>query len=156
MSTTFTLWPSDWRSDNFVRQSGSHFSCLRLSPRQSIFIRETCLPPWRFYSGFGFIESFRTPTTGDPVHVELKLNGFTLGFATLEAARADHGLNPAGEGRWIEIVIWTDDTDAALTLLAEKGAPVISPAHNFLNGRLRVAWVADPDGNPIQLVQRKA
>jgi hypothetical protein len=40
------------------------------------------------------------------------------------------------------------------TLIA-KGAPLLSPAHDFLDGRLRAAWVADPDRNPIQLVQRK-
>lgn len=34
------------------------------------------------------------------------------------------------------------------------GAPLLSPAHDFLNGELRAAWIADPDGNPIQVVQR--
>jgi predicted enzyme related to lactoylglutathione lyase len=108
-----------------------------------------------FYSHFGFVETFRTPASGQPVHVELTLDGFSLGIAALEAARAEHGLNPNGEGRWIEIVVWTDDTDAALRTLVAKGAQVLSPAHDFLDGQLRSAWVADPDGNPIQLVQKK-
>jgi predicted enzyme related to lactoylglutathione lyase len=59
-----------------------------------------------------------------------------------------------GEGRWIEIVLWTDDTDAALNALAAHGTPILSPAHDFLDGQLRAAWIADPDGNPVQLVQR--
>jgi predicted enzyme related to lactoylglutathione lyase len=108
-----------------------------------------------FYSGLGFVETFRTPAAGEPSHVQLALDGFKLGIATVEAARSHHGLDPKGEGRWIEIVLWTDDADAALRDLAEKGAPVLAPAHDFLEGRLRAAWVADPDGNPIQLVQRK-
>jgi catechol 2,3-dioxygenase-like lactoylglutathione lyase family enzyme len=108
-----------------------------------------------FYSELGFVESFHTPASGEPSHVELKLDGFTLGIATIEAARAHHGLRPEGEGRWIEIVVWTDDTDAAVSMLLAKGAPLLSPAHDFLDGRLRAAWVADPDGNPIQLVQRR-
>jgi catechol 2,3-dioxygenase-like lactoylglutathione lyase family enzyme len=108
-----------------------------------------------FYCDLGFLETFRTPASGDPVHVELALDGFTLGVATVEAAREHHGLSPKGEGRWIEIVVWTDDTDAAVSALTAKGAPVLSPAHDFLDGQLRSAWVADPDGNPIQLVQRK-
>jgi predicted enzyme related to lactoylglutathione lyase len=108
-----------------------------------------------FYERLGFAESFRTPASGAPEHVELKLDGFTLGIATLEAARQTHGLDPKGEGRWIELVLWTDDVDAALDRLTEGGAPVLSPAHDFLDGRLRVAWIADPDGNPIQLVQRR-
>jgi catechol 2,3-dioxygenase-like lactoylglutathione lyase family enzyme len=108
-----------------------------------------------FYSGLGFIETFRTPATGEPVHVELQLDGFTLGIATLEAAREHHGLKPQGDGRWIEIVVWTADTDSALAALVAEGAPVLSPAHDFLDGELRAAWIADPDGNPVQLVQRR-
>ena len=108
-----------------------------------------------FYVGLGFMETFRTPDVGEPVHIELKLDGFTLGIATTEAAQRDHGLRLQGEGRWIEIVIWTDDVDAAVRTLVSEGAPLVSPAHDFLEGKLRVAWVADPDGNPIQLVQRK-
>ena len=106
-----------------------------------------------FYSELGFVETFRTPASGEPVHVELKLDGFTLGIATIEAAKEHHNLRAGGEGRWIEIVLWTDDTDAALNALVAKGAPLLSPVHDFLDGKLRAAWIADPDGNPIQLVQ---
>ena len=106
------------------------------------------------YAALGFVETFRTPASGEPAHLELTLDGFRLGIATVEAARSDHGLDPKGEGRWIEVVLWTDDTDAAVRQLADRGAPVLSPAHDFLNGRLRSAWIADPDGNPVQLVQR--
>ncbi len=108
-----------------------------------------------FYLELGFVEAFRTPASGEPVHIELTLDGFTLGIATMEAAKEHHGLRSGGEGRGIEIVLWTDDTDAALDVLVAKGAPLLSPAHDFLDGKLRAAWIADPDGNPIQLVQRK-
>jgi len=107
-----------------------------------------------FYSELGFVESFRTPASGEPVHIELTKDGFNLGIATVEAAKKHHGLRPVGEGRWIEIVLWTEDTDAALNDLVAKGAPVLSPAHDFLDGKLHAAWIADPDDNPIQLVQR--
>jgi catechol 2,3-dioxygenase-like lactoylglutathione lyase family enzyme len=108
-----------------------------------------------FYSDLGFVESFRTPASGEPIHVELTKDGFTLGIANVDAAKLAHGLRPEGEGRWIEIVLWTDDTDAAVNALVAKGAPLLSPDHDFLDGKLRSAWIADPDGNPIQLVQRK-
>jgi len=87
--------------------------------------------------------------------IELTKDGFTLGNATLEAAKEQHGLRPGAEGRGIEIVLWTDDTDAALNALVAKGASLLSLAHDFLDGKLRAAWIADPDGNPIQLVQRR-
>jgi len=99
-----------------------------------------------FYPEIGFVETFRTPSTGEPVHIELKLDGFTLGIATIEAANQHHSLQPDGEGRWIEIVLWTDDTDAALNALIAKGAPLLSPAYDFLDGQLRAAWLADQDG----------
>ena len=93
-----------------------------------------------FYETFGFVETFRAPPSGTPVHVELTLEGFRLGTATVEAARADHGLDPKGEGRRIEIVLWTDDTDAAVRQVEDRGAPVLSPAHDFLDGKLRSAF----------------
>lgn len=106
-----------------------------------------------FYEGLGFRETFRTPSEGMPVHVELTLDGFTLGIASVAAAVADHGLSPDLGGRPVEIVLWTDDTDQVYTHLTHSGAPSLSPPHDFL-AHLRSAWVADPDGNPIQLVQR--
>lgn len=108
-----------------------------------------------FYARLGFVEGFRTPEVGAPVHIEVALDGFTVGIATIEAAREHHGLRPVGEGRWIEIVLWTEDVDAAVERLTAEGAPLLSAAHDFLDGALRAAWVADPDGNPIQLVQRR-
>lgn len=108
----------------------------------------------RFYASLGFKETFRTPHEGTPVHVEVALDGFTLGIASVAAASADHGLSPNLGGRPVEIVLWTDDTDRAYVLLTAAGAPSLSPPHDFLTG-LRAAWVADPDGTPIQLVQRR-
>ena len=99
--------------------------------------------------------NFSYSASGEPVHIELKLDGFTLGIAKTEAAKEHHSLPPEGEGRSIEIVVWTDDTDSALSLLVANGTTLLSPAHDFLEGKLRAAWISDPDGNPIQLVQRR-
>ena len=124
------------------------------TPMINLYSRD--LPRARaFYASLGFSETFRTPETGDPIHVELALDGFTLGIATVETAKRHHGLSP-GKGRSIEIVLWTEDTDAAVERLTAAGAPVLSAPHDWLDGRLRIAWVADPDGNPVQIVQRKA
>lgn len=109
-----------------------------------------------FYQGFGFEETFRTPREGTPIHVELTLDGFTLGIAAVSSAMADHGLelDLSKPGRGMEIVLWTDDTDAAFAKLVAGGARVLSEPHDWL-GHLRVAWVADPDDNPIELVERR-
>ena len=109
-----------------------------------------------FYIALGFEETFRTPANGAPIHVEVSLDGFKVGIATVEAASRDHGLHPGFGARSAEIVLWCDDVDRAVGTVTEKGAPVLSAAHDFLDGKLRAAWVADPDGNPLQLVQRRA
>lgn len=107
-----------------------------------------------FYERLGFRETFRTPKKGTPVHVEITLDGFTIGIASVNAAIADHGLKPSLAGRPVEIVLWTDDTDRDYARLTADGAPSLSPPHDFLSD-LRLAWVADPDGNPIQLAQHR-
>jgi hypothetical protein len=52
-----------------------------------------------FYNGLGFRETFRTPTSGTPVHVELTLDGFTIGIASVDTAIRDHELSPRLDGR---------------------------------------------------------
>jgi catechol 2,3-dioxygenase-like lactoylglutathione lyase family enzyme len=108
----------------------------------------------RFYARLGFQERFRTPDEGTPVHVEVTLDGFTIGFASIDAVIADHGLRPDLGGRPVELVLWSDDTDRDYARLTADGAPSRSPPHDFL-ANLRAAWVADPDGNPLQLVQHR-
>jgi len=109
----------------------------------------------RFYNGLGFEERFRYAPHGAPVHVELVLDGFTLGIADADAARTDHGLTPSLDGRTVEVVLWCTDTDDAFARLTAEGAAVLSEPHDWLDD-LRVAWVTDPDRNPIQLVQRRS
>ena len=108
-----------------------------------------------FYEAAGFRLAFRTPAEGPPDHVELALDGFTLGIALSSSARRDHGLAADPAGAAAEVVLWTDDVDRGAAHLEEAGASLLSAPHDWLDA-LRVAWVADPDGNPVQLVQHRA
>src|SRR6266567_6130915 len=108
----------------------------------------------RFYGElFGFTETFRTPAEGLPMHVEMRLGGLILGVASIESARRIHGLDPGHGPPRGEVVVWTDDVDQAFASVTAQGARPISPPHNFL-ADLRAAWIADPDGNPVQMVMR--
>jgi catechol 2,3-dioxygenase-like lactoylglutathione lyase family enzyme len=110
----------------------------------------------RFYTEhFGFIETFRTPKQGKPIHVEVTLGSLTLGLASKMAAQTMHGL-PLGPGGFprAELVVWTENVDEAYAMLMEKGVPSISTPHDFLES-LRAAWVMDPDSNPVQIVSRR-
>ena len=108
-----------------------------------------------FYERLGFVETFRTPTEGSPIHVELALDGFKLGVADAGSAQRDHGLDIDAAGRGAEVCVWVDDTDATYADLLAHGATSLSEPHDWL-GTLRVAWVADPDGHPVELVHRDA
>ena len=106
-----------------------------------------------FYERLGFRETYRTPKEGAPVHVEVTLDQFTIGISSVEVAISDHGLNPDLDGHPIGILLWTDDTDQDYARLISEGATSLSPPHTFRANQkeLQSAWVADPDGNPINL-----
>jgi catechol 2,3-dioxygenase-like lactoylglutathione lyase family enzyme len=126
------------------------------TPQVNIYA-EDVLRSVAFYRSVGFEETFRTPREGTPIHVELELDDFKVGIAAATSAVADHGLeiDLSKPGRGMEIVLWTDDTDTAFARLTAAGARVLSEPHDWLCGTLRVAWVADPDDNPIELAQRR-
>ncbi|WP_127500319.1 VOC family protein [Actinoplanes solisilvae] len=106
----------------------------------------------RFYRKLGFTETFRVPTEGTPIHVDLALDGYKIGFSSVDSTRDDHGLDPVTDGQHIAVILWTDDTAAAYKHVVGLGAPALKGPHVWLD-RLLIAWVADPDGNPIQIVQ---
>jgi glyoxylase I family protein len=105
-----------------------------------------------FYAHLGFVETFRVPADGDPIHVDLVLDGYKIGIASAASTRDDHGLDPIVEGQRAAIVVWTDDTAAAYDALTAMGAPALAAPRRWLE-RLLIAWIADPDGNPVQLAQ---
>ncbi len=106
----------------------------------------------RFYVDLlGFRETFRTPATGTPDHVELRLEGLSLGFASIDAARRMHGFTAGTGAPRSEVALWVDDVDATFAHLVASGAGIVSEPHAFL-GRLRAGWVAEPEGNHVQIV----
>jgi catechol 2,3-dioxygenase-like lactoylglutathione lyase family enzyme len=110
----------------------------------------------RFYTElFGFKESFRTPASGSPEHVEVRLDGLILGLSANAAALNTHGVVTGGGNPRAGVCLWTDDVDAAYARLVERGVTSLNGPHDFLDGRLRVAWLADPDGNPIEVVTER-
>jgi catechol 2,3-dioxygenase-like lactoylglutathione lyase family enzyme len=105
-----------------------------------------------FYQRLGFTETFRVPRQGAPIHVDVELDGYKIGFASIDSARQDHGLNPVESGQRATVTLWTDDTEAAYRSLTAEGVPGLAAPTVWL-GRLLIAWVSDPDGHPVQLAQ---
>jgi lactoylglutathione lyase len=108
----------------------------------------------RFYRDLlGFTETFRTPAEGTPSHVEFRLNGFTVGLGTVEAAKRVHGVDAEPGSPAMVLVVWTDDLDSACAELAAAGVPVLQPPHNTGNNN-RSALLTDPDGNLVEIVAK--
>jgi catechol 2,3-dioxygenase-like lactoylglutathione lyase family enzyme len=124
------------------------------SPQINLYVADAERSAQFYRDHFGFAETFRTPPDGPPVHVELQLEGFTLGVATIASLRDVHGV-ACGRGPDSELVVWTDDVDAAYARLHDAGVRTVSQPHDFLDGALRAAWVADPDGHLVQIVRRR-
>lgn len=122
-------------------------------PQVILFVAD-CERAAKFYATFGFHETFRGPAI-DPVKIEMVSGGFSLGLALPEPAAESHGLTPVSTGHRACITLWTDDVDAAYALALQAGAVDLRAPHSFLES-LRVAFVEDPDGHPVQLVQRAA
>ena len=125
------------------------------SPQINFYVEDVELTARFYQESFDFTETFRTPDQGPPIHVELRLGHITLGVADIDALRQMHGI-VAGAGRpRAELVIWTEDVDGVYADLAANNVTTLSPPHDFLES-LRAAWVADPDGNPGQIVTRRS
>jgi len=103
----------------------------------------------------GFEETFRAPDPDAPDHVELRLDGVTIALSTTEAAERVHGLpaNPGSHG--FQLVLWTDDIDAAYDELVAAGVPTHTSPHDTGNNN-RNAVVRDPDGNLVELVMKRS
>ncbi|MEK8109576.1 VOC family protein [Micromonospora sp. M12] len=76
-----------------------------------------------FYVGLGFTETFRVPVEGEPIHIDLALDGYQIGIASVASTRADHGLDPVPQGQRAAVILWTDDTAGAYADLTANGAP---------------------------------
>jgi len=110
----------------------------------------------RFYRDLlGFKETFRTPKTGTPTHVEFKVGGFTLGLGTVEAARLAHGVDASPGSPAMALVFWTQDVDQTFSRLKSAGIEVVQPPHDVANNNRR-ALFRDPDGNLVEAVSKRA
>ena len=122
------------------------------SSPQAIYFSEDVERACAFYRRLGFEEVFRTPDAGPPIHADLVLDGYRIGFASIASAREHHGLRPASDGQRATITLWTSDTPAAYQQLMSEGVRGLAGPQIWLD-RLLIAWIEDPDGHPVQIVQ---
>jgi hypothetical protein len=68
------------------------------------------------------------------------------------STREDRGLGPIPEGQRAAVIPLDARHRTGLHEAHREWCPWARPPHEWL-GRLLIAWVSDPDGNPIQIVQ---
>lgn len=103
----------------------------------------------------GFRETFRTPAAGIPEHVELRLNGFSVGLGSVQTAKRVHGVDAMPGSPAMVLVVWTDNVDKAYRELAAHAVPSVQPPHDRNNNN-RSALLRDPDGNLVEIVSKRA
>ena len=100
----------------------------------------------------GFEAGYRFPDDGDPEFAVVRLGDSALAFSAAQTPQALLGISMGREPRF-ELCLFCDDVDSEVARLAAAGAPVLRDAEDMPWGE-RVAYVRDPDGNPIQLTQQ--
>lgn len=102
-----------------------------------------------FYRQLGFEEHFRLPPEGQAGYVGLQRDGAGLAVVTVDSPRELLGLE-VGERPRFELFVYVDDVDRCVEQLQTAGAAVLRQPEDMFWGE-RVAYVADPEGNPVAL-----
>ena len=105
----------------------------------------------RFYGSLGFETVYRFPPEDEAGYVSMQRGDSTLGIVTTESPKQLIGVE-AGSGPRFEMFVYVDDLDACVDRLRGDGVRVFSEPQDMPWGE-RLAYVADPDGNPFALAQ---
>ena len=98
----------------------------------------------------GFARQYQFPPDSDePGYVGLRRDDSELGIVHESSPRELIG-QAMGEGPRFELFVYVDDVDQTVGKMRDAGVTVLRAPENMPWGE-RVAFVADPDGNPVTL-----
>src|SRR4051794_17437628 len=103
----------------------------------------------RFYVELGFREVFRLPPEGEAGYVGLGLGESRIGIVSSLWPEDLFG-ERVGAGLRTELFVYVDDVDETVERLRARHVRVMREPQDMQWGE-RVAYVADPDGNPVAL-----
>ena len=109
-----------------------------------------------FFEALGMRRAFVAPSTGKPVKIEVEVDGLRIGFDDIAVANdiADLGVEPVSV-RSAEVALWVSDVDAIYARALEAGGQALRPPMDGPDGRLRYAWVLDPEGHQVKLLKKR-
>jgi len=104
-----------------------------------------------FYGLLGFERHFQLPPEGEPGYVGLRRGAYEVAVVSAGWPAEQYGL-PVGAGARFELFVYVDGVDGLVETLRAAGATVLREPADMPWGE-RVAYVTDPDGNPVALAQ---
>ena len=107
-----------------------------------------------FYELLGFERHFQLPPDGEPGYVGLRRGSHEIAIVSNDWPEQQYGW-PVGEGVRFEMFVYVDEVDQTVEELRALGTTVLREPADMPWGE-RVAYVSDPDGNPVALAVRRA
>jgi lactoylglutathione lyase len=105
----------------------------------------------RFYRDLlGFRELYRFPADGEAGFVSLALADGKIGLSSASFPGIHGKPQRPVSGRPFEVCVETEDVDVEVERLRRAGVTVLAQAADQPWGE-RVAYVEDPDGNPVHI-----
>ena len=104
-----------------------------------------------FYERLGFESHFRLPPEGEPGYIGLRRGACEVAVVA-STWPDDHYGASVGEGVRFELFVYVSGVDELVEELRADGVPVLREPADMPWGE-RVAYVTDPDGNPVALAQ---
>jgi lactoylglutathione lyase len=101
-----------------------------------------------FYEALGFLRHFQLPAHGDPGYVGLRRGVHELAVVDAEWPADQYG-TAVGRAPRFEMFVYVEDVDRAVEQLRDQATVLREPAD--MPWGERVAYVTDPDGNPVAL-----
>jgi lactoylglutathione lyase len=102
-----------------------------------------------FYERLGFERHFQLPADGEPGYVGLRRGSDEIGVVDRAWPEDQYG-RTVGEGVRFELFVYVDGVDRLVEELRTDGAAILREPADMPWGE-RVAYVLDPDGNPVAL-----
>jgi lactoylglutathione lyase len=102
-----------------------------------------------FYESLGFERHFQLPTEGEPGYIGLRRDGGEIAVVTRDWPAQQYSA-AVGDGVRFEMFVYVEDVDSHVERLRERGSYILSEPDDMPWGE-RVAYVTDPDGNPVGL-----
>jgi lactoylglutathione lyase len=104
-----------------------------------------------FYERLGFERHVQLPPEGEPGYVGLRRGGYELAVVADEWPQQQYGASVAPGVRF-EMFVYVVAVDDLVEELRGVATPILAGPADMPWGE-RVAYVGDPDGNPVALAQ---